>query len=96
MVLLSEVVDVTCKGHTISMLLKGLGTQSIYLELTPENLEWLRNATDAATCKEKKTRKENEKGTQKQMSPSEDDAPESGKDLQRCGQGLISHVIFLR
>ena len=95
MVLLPEVVDVTCKSHTISMLLKGLGTQSIYLELTPENLEWLRNATDAATCKEKKTRKQNEKGTKRKMPPSEDDVPESRKDLQCFWQGLISQMIFL-
>ena len=73
------------QGYTISMLLKGLGTHSIYLELTPENLEsleWLRNATDAATCKEKKTRKQNDQGTKRKKPPSEDDVPESRKDLQ--------------
>ena len=52
MVLLPEVVDVTCKGHRV-----------------------------AQEC-EKKTRKENKKGIKRKMPPSEEDVPESGKDLQ--------------
>ena len=51
-----EILDITVNGHNVSVLYEGTGTFTVWMELTVENLEWLRENVNAAEAKVRKSR----------------------------------------
>ncbi|CAE7911220.1 unnamed protein product [Symbiodinium necroappetens] len=70
MLLLPETVEVTCRGYQLRMLLRGLGTQVLWLEATIENLEWFYEKVQSSAVK---PRKEKSMGKKQNRKEEEDD-----------------------
>ena len=51
-----EILDITVNDHKVSVLYEGTGTFTVWMELTVENLEWLRENVNAAEPKGRKSR----------------------------------------
>ncbi|CAE7326894.1 unnamed protein product, partial [Symbiodinium sp. CCMP2456] len=73
MLMLPEVLDIECRGHRFKVLMEGINTQSIWMHLTEENINWLKNEAAGEEAKPRVQRRSGSKRARGDSSRDDDD-----------------------
>ncbi|CAE7662933.1 unnamed protein product [Symbiodinium sp. CCMP2592] len=80
MILLPETVEVSCREYKLRMLLRGLGSQVLWLEGTCENLQWFFDNVQSSRVKERKHKRKGSKNKGVERAAASDESEEASDD----------------